>query len=671
MKVTSLLSLALGALLSAGLAAPALAQSAQDGSPALALEAVVSQPREATAPENIDGSRVNAKVQAEVKRIWDAYRAIEPNTPAQRESRVAAINRLEKLLEDDSKNLSLHSVLGYFYISNGEAGRAIPILEAIDGKSRFDETNNNTRRNLALAFYLNRDYKKAAEAYKKLSADGGMDSQAARFAGSALLLDGQYDEAAKVLDGARSSATGAAKTALLKDLALAYIRANKQSEALAVYEELIQDDSTDVEVLSWMGYSYNRDRRWDEAIAVLEKAKTRAATNVAVLTNLGNAYLNRGSEGDSAKALEIYRSLVQVEPRNATIHYNIGVLRMKEQQYEQAVPSFAKAVELAPGAESRFAWNNLGFCLDRLNRHKEAAAAYARASDFDTTSATFARNAGLAFAKANMPAESRKYLDRAKANGAEDVGVSTNLVESQVREGRLAEALATLKQQAAASPDSADIWFNIGVLSYRTGDLDGSEQAYRKSLELRPDDGDALKNLGLLLVERNKSEEAVGLLEKMVGANPSSVEGRLALATAYVKVDRLSDAVGVWREVVRMDPNRSDARLNLADGLWNLGLSRDARFHYATVHRAQPNNARALNGLGLWSLEQGDAKAAEAQFRRATQADANYLPAYNNLAISLERLNRKAEAILILQRALQRDPNFRDARANLERMQGR
>lgn len=669
MKTTSLLSLALAAVLTVGMASGAAAQAAAPSDRAgFTVEALSSQPVEAPTPENLDGSKVNAKLQNEVKRLSDAYFAKVRSGEDAGSLRVESISRLKKLAESDSQNVSLYSLLGYLLLQNGDAAEAIPHISKVNGKSKYDSVNFNNAQNLALAYYLTRDYTKASETYESIGLDR-MAFSVARFAGSAMLMANRNQEAVTYLTKAKADVTGPERASLLKDLAVAHIRLGNNAEALDVYEDLADEDGLEVEVLSWMGYTYLKEGKTDQAISTLESALAKSPNDAAVLVNLGNAYTTRAAAGDSAKALTVYNKLIQLSPNNAVAHYNVGVLRMKAGDHAAAIPSFQAAARLVSGAEARFALNNLGFCHEKLGQWKEAASAYARASDLETSNGLYAKNAGMAYARINETELSSRYLGRANAAGMGGGVVNSNLVEAMVREGKTAEALDMLNKMAVEKPNDADVWFNIGVLSHRLGKMQESEAAYRKSLEIRPDDGDCLKNLGLLLIEKGEAAEAAVLLEKMTTSHPGSIDGRLALASAYVKLDKTQEAVNVWRDVVRMDGSQVDARLNLADGLWNMGLVRDARFHYSTVLKNQANNARALNGMGLWHLSQGDAKQAESFFRRSMTSDANYLPAYNNLAISLERLNQKAQAILILRRALQRDPNFEDARTNLERLE--
>ncbi|MCG9895314.1 MAG: tetratricopeptide repeat protein [Fimbriimonadaceae bacterium] len=682
MKSQQFLSLAFGAVLGLSLAPSAFAQDASAAaSPALTMERVAVQPTGGNAAESLDDRPVDARTQNEVKSFLDRYSAAQ--TDDQKALvRGEGIRRLETLLADHGNNLSLRSLLSFFYIQAGQASQAVALLESIDGRSRIEATNRANLQNLALAYYLTRDWSSAAAAYDRLAGSGPLDVPAARFAGSAHLLAGSSAQAIPYLETVRGSVQGAELKSVLKDLGLAYIRADRTQEALAVYERLTADGDAEPEVLSWMGYGYLRARSFGQAIEVLERARKASPRDQAVLNNLANAYTGRDEAGDKDKAVALYQELGRLVPASPTPSYNIGVLRMMDGRYEEAVTAYRNAVRLGAGnpASTRFALNNLGFCLEKLGRHAESAEAYAQASDLEPGNGTFARNAGLAFTRASQAAASADdrsrlssraavYLKRAKDAGMEIAGSDAGNAQALVEAGRLDEAKKMLEQAVEVNPNDPNLWFNLGVVNGRLEDRAGAEKAYREVLRIRPDDGDALKNLGIVLIDSGRTAEAIETLQKMVGAYPASLDGRMALASAYLKADRLAEAVEEWRGVVRRDPSRVDARLSLADGLWNLGMARDARFHYATVLQTQAGNARALNGMGLWHLLQSDATQAERNFRRAVESDPGYLPAYNNLAVALERLNRKPEAILILRKALDRDPNFEQARTNLERLQ--
>jgi tetratricopeptide (TPR) repeat protein len=98
----------------------------------------------------------------------------------------------------------------------------------------------------------------------------------------------------------------------------------------------------------------------------------------------------------------------------------------------------------------------------------------------------------------------------------------------------------------------------VGLVAYRTGELDRSRQAFHKLLSSDPDDVEALFNLGVVAQEQNRYGEA---------------------RSSYLKITRL-------------DPKNADARYNLAILVHSVGASDEAQHHYRTFEKNAPGDPR-------------------------------------------------------------------------------
>ncbi len=621
---------------------------------------------DAPAAATLDGSPVDRKVENDLARIVQALQAASDRAAA----RSTAIDQLSRLAltPSGSKSVNLHAWLGFLNLEAGrpaEAAAALrPIVEAGSSLSAYAGSLSN----LAMALYQMADYDAAARRFSELELLNPGSVEIIHLHGSSLLLGGRNEEAATVLKRAAQAASGARRIAILQDLAVAQHRGGDDAGALATYTLLEGQDALNGESLAWMGYLFLRDKDFPAAIRVLEKARALGVTTPDVINNLGNAYQN---SGQAERAAEIY----QIRPggaSSAAVFYNLGVQALRSQDLEEAARQFEAAIARSGSSEADriTLWsshNNLGVVRDRQGNAAAAAASFAKASDLNPQSHELARNAGIMFFRARNEAQAKAYLLRAEALRALDTDSRMALAEIMIRDGDKPGALRIFQQEAARKP-SLDLWFNIGVLLFDSGDREGAEAAYRKALEFNENDSDTLNNLGLLLLETGRADDAIAIFQRLSGAAPANLSARQNLAAALVRAERLNEAVEIWREIIRLDANRADVRINLADAYWNLGRPSDARFHYATVLRSDPNNARANNGMGLFYLQQTENARAEEHLRRAIQTDARYMPAYVNLAIALEKQNKVAQAVLTLEQALKIKSDYKPAQDALARL---
>ncbi len=615
--------------------------------------------------ENIDGSKVNAKIQNQAVEIIKEFRAAA-------DLRVAAddaLAKFDKLYEQDQKNLSVLTWIGYLSSVTGDHARAIETLESIRGKSSVTEVNAMNLRNLAASYYTTANYSGAQSALVELDSLEPGNAETLSLLGNAYLLDEKYSQAIEPLRKA---------VALLEDdpdsirkvqvdLGIAYYRANQHANAMQTFDALRGDSGLTAGQLSWMGYVYMENDRLDPAIECLERSVELDTTNEIAVTNLANCYLKRNRDGDQAKAATLYADM-GTTGGNPVADYNVGSLYLSRGEYQQALPYLQRAAENS----DPYALNNLALCYEGLKDDSQAAPLYARASDARRDEEIYARNAGFAYMRLKNHHAAIPYLERAMQLGGNNVNrdVAANLATAYSHVGRVDDATKLWMNPAVRDHYKSDAtyWFNLGKIHADQGHTAEAESAYRQSLSIEPNNPAALNNLGVLLWDRGDYSGALDCFQKQSTAEPASIEAKLNVASAHVRLEQLDKAVEIWREVVRSNPENDKVRLDLADGLWNLGDTPGARFHYAYVNRLQPTNARALNGLGMWALLQTEHDEAESLFRQAIKADRSYIPAFQNLAVVLERKNRVRDAIVVLEAALAMDSSNDGVREQLARL---
>lgn len=89
---------------------------------------------------------------------------------------------------------------------------------------------------------------------------------------------------------------------------------------------------------------------------------------------LGRLGRTLAEAGDQAGALAVFQRLVEVQPKLAGAHYNIGFLKDATGDTDGALQAFATAIELNPELDR--AWYGRGLILERRGQHRDALTAY-------------------------------------------------------------------------------------------------------------------------------------------------------------------------------------------------------------------------------------------------------------------------------------------------------
>jgi tetratricopeptide (TPR) repeat protein len=116
------------------------------------------------------------------------------------------------------------------------------------------------------------------------------------------------------------------------------------------------------------------------------------------------------SLGNLQAAADIYELVLARAPDSAEIHNNRGAVLQQMNRQDEALASYARAIELRPGYAN--AYYNQGTVLKRMNRYNDALASFHKALALKPDHAEACNNCGLIFAAiGNMPEAGKMFLN--------------------------------------------------------------------------------------------------------------------------------------------------------------------------------------------------------------------------------------------------------------------
>jgi tetratricopeptide (TPR) repeat protein len=147
------------------------------------------------------------------------------------------------------------------------------------------------------------------------------------------------------------------------------------------------------------------------------------------------------------------------------------------------------------------------------------------------------------------------------------------------------------RQILKSQPEHIGCLHNLGVIAYKTGNIDQTIDLFKKALELAPDYAEALNNLGIILAVKDRLEEAA-----------ASFEGAVAVK-----------------------PNYAMARNNLDFVRWKLGPVEDS----GTCDAPTPGQ-EAPNKVPVWLGMRGDAARMRQQIRDRIAREQSGVPTFHD-----------------------------------------
>ncbi|MFN8646198.1 MAG: DUF4388 domain-containing protein [Gemmatimonadales bacterium] len=278
--------------------------------------------------------------------------------------------------------------------------------------------------------------------------------------------------------------------------------------------------------------------------------------------NLGIAFYKTGMLDEAQRE---FRRVADLRPEEASAHYYLGLIALKQARWLEAVDVLTQAVER--GGRRAPALHNLAFAYEQLGRLAEAEAAYAEAASKAREDARIMLGWGVAALKRNDAEVALGRLQRAGELWGEREKPATwywAMALAVGCQGDLVAALAQAEEGVARHPGIAALRNNLAVLQELAGDLPVAETTLRAALSESPTLAQVSKNLGDLLYRAGRYDDAFEAYERAAKLAPALGDDLFFKLgnIAFKRRDR-DRARACWRRVTELNPGHQLARANL------------------------------------------------------------------------------------------------------------
>jgi tetratricopeptide (TPR) repeat protein len=252
---------------------------------------------------------------------------------------------------------------------------------------------------------------------------------------------------------------------------------------------------------------------------------------------------------------------LQRDPNSWLAYNNLGVVRLEQARWEDAIAAFTSAAQLKP--DYAVAQSNWGDALARLHRLPEAI----------------------------VHDETALRLD------PDSVEAHYNLANALVQSGRAPDAVPHYDAALRLAPASVDAHYNLANTLLQLERWDDAAAHFRAALVIQPRSLESRLGLGNALAAGGHLPEAVQEFQQAVADQPQSVDARYCLADALVQLARAPEALLHYEAAVGLAPERTDLRLSFAQALVACGRKNDAAAQLQAVLQLHPGDPAARAGL--------------------------------------------------------------------------
>ncbi|MBN2054222.1 tetratricopeptide repeat protein [bacterium] len=338
--------------------------------------------------------------------------------------------------------------------------------------------------------------------------------------------------------------------------------------------------------------------RFDELEALFLEFLQNRPGSPEVRFRLGSYYF---LIGELDRARELWRPLLSNRYYKEPALLKLGRLEAAAERWEQALLHFQALADIKQEEQTDL-W--IAYCLERLERWREAAGVYERLMEKNPADVNYYvawfevnRTVGgddealrvLRERLASMPrspvpirveAHCLSLMERQEEalalyrRGLVEYPRSVELRIDQAfhleRIDRSSEALPLMEEVLRLEPDNAQANNYVGyLLAEENRDLKRALKLVRRALAVEPDNGAYIDSHGWILFRSGRFEESVVELERAVNVLGDDPVVLGHLAEAYFELGRIDSAVAIWRELAATHDSE-DARRRLRQAGYDL-----------------------------------------------------------------------------------------------------
>jgi len=319
--------------------------------------------------------------------------------------------------------------------------------------------------------------------------------------GAALADAGQDEQAIAVLE--RAWKADPTSIAIAYPLGLALQRAGRFEEAIPLLQKAADAQPKDGEVLTNLGMALAQAQRAKDAVPILQRAVALSPQNATAHQDLAAAFIQVSQFQD---AVEQLRAALKISPDSPQLHYNLGLALKMEDDAQGAIPELETAQKLDPSAPEppyvlgvlylqvgRYedaarelnsslkqrpangdGWATLGSVDNKLDRLPEAVTALREAIRQLPQQPDPHLMLAAVLVKQNQPAEAAAERKAAAAlmrmnMNRQRAEVSTHSAESQLKSGKVEDALAQFREALSYDDTYADAHAGLAAALDRQG----------------------------------------------------------------------------------------------------------------------------------------------------------------------------------------------------------
>lgn len=338
-----------------------------------------------------------------------------------------------------------------------------------------------------------------------------------------MLYERMYDEALVYMS--QSFSVSDFDLVLLKIECL--LQTNLYADACRLTNELLEDDTNEMDLIyAELGFLFIEADFFDDAISFFEQSLEYNPNNPEVLTELAYAY---EIQCDFDAAIKTINKTLDIDPYSYEAWINIGKLYTLQEEYEKAIDAFdfASTVSDNPNQD---VLKLKAHCLTLCERTEEAISLLNECLQENPEDESIYISLAECYLTMEQFDDMLTCLEKHQELKGETIEIIAKKAFAYLQKGNLETATELINKGLEQDEESDDLNIVAGELKFQQEDYKEAERFFLKAVEADIENETILDRLSLICIWRNDYEKATEYVERLLLLNPDSpIKMRLAI----------------------------------------------------------------------------------------------------------------------------------------------
>jgi len=348
-------------------------------------------------------------------------------------------------------------------------------------------------------------------------------------------------------------------------------------------------------VLILMGLTYERNKVWSSEYALWTDVISKSPHKARAWSNRGKANFN---QNEYENALADFTKAIELNPQYIPPLYNRGLAYIALDQYDLAITDLSQLIVYRPN-------HTRAYCSRSIARMKSA-------------------KIEQAFVDINQAIEKDStyvaaYFQRGQLN------VHKQLFQNAHQDYQHA---LTLDHQ------NVEALTNLGILYSQQGDYKKALSNFNHAIQLAPTNPDIFDNRGFSYLKQKQYDLAISDFQQALQIDSRHTEARYHRGLLFAAIDSSNLALADFNNVLENAPKHVDAYFQRALLYTKIGAYQKAIDDFQIVLEVRPHHAASYINRGLNYANMNEWQNAINDYNRAIELDNSQQTAYLNRAVA-------------------------------------